>query len=104
MFVYCVWCGDRYEHRCILLSHQTLSTQEEFTELCDNIRNELINKTSKNHEIMDTKDGVKSIWEYAMDEDMLKNLIDVLINKHAFKKLTDFPVYHVKGVDPYDYD
>jgi len=104
MFVYCLWSGDRYENKRILLAHQTLCTDEEFTTLCDSIREELIENTSKNHEIMDTKEGVKSIWEYAIDEDMLEDLLNVLIKKHGFRKLTDFPVYHVKGVDPYDYD
>ena len=103
MFVYCVYSGDRYQSKRVLLSHQVLTTDEEFKEICDEIRTELINSTSKDSEIMDTVDGVKSIWEYSIDEDLLDDLIDVLIKEHGFRKLKDFPVYHVKGADPYDY-
>ena len=105
MFVYCVYSGDRYQSKRVLLSHQVRITDKIFKEICDEIWTELINGTSKDSEIMDTVDGVKSIWEYSSDdEELLDDLVNVLIKDQGFRKLQDFPVYHVKGVDPYDYD
>lgn len=104
MFVYCLWCGDVHENTRLLLTHQIGFADEEFIEFCNKIRNKLINNTTQNHEIMDTVDGKKSIWEYCIDFDMLKEIKDGLIKEYGFQELNEFPSYHVKGVDPYDYD
>ena len=107
MFVYILWEGDCYENRKHLLGHKIGFHETEFHELCRKIRTELIQSTSQNHEIMDTIDDVKSIWEYAIDDDLLKAMKKVLIEKYDFFELKpdiDVPRFHVKGVDPYDYD
>ena len=107
MFVYILWEGDCHENRRHLLGHRTKVSEDEFMDLCWKIKRELIKSTSQNHEIMDTVDGVKSIWEYVMDDDLLKAMKKVLIEKYDFFELKphlDFPCFHVKGVDPYDYD
>lgn len=104
MFVYCIWSGDFYENTRMLLSHEKQYTESEFKELCDNIREKLIDSTSKDVEIMDTVDGEKSIWEYSIDSHLLIDLRNVLIMEYGFQGLEDFPSYHAKGVDPYDYE
>lgn len=104
MFVYCLWSGDFHENRRHLLGHKTKIIEDEFNELCHKIRFRLIRSTSQNYEVMDTVDGVKSIWEYAIDDDLLKAIKEVLINEYDFVELKNFPKYHVHGVDPYDYD
>lgn len=53
---------------------------------------------------MDTFNGVKSIWEYSIDEALMRDIKKVLIEDYDFIELKDFPKYHVKGVDPYDYE
>ena len=104
MFIYCLWTGDIHENRGHLLGHTTKLTAEEFNELCNTIKRNLIQSTSQNHEVMDTVDGVKSIWEYAMDDDMLREMKKILITEYCFFELKGIINYHVKGVDPYDYD
>lgn len=103
MFVYCIWCGDQYENTSILLSHQVRFTEEEFQEFCDKVRTKLINNTTKNHKIIDEVDGKKSIWEYSIGYDFLYDIKKGLIEEYDFKELTEYPEYHVKEVDPYDY-
>ena len=104
MFLYCIWCGDRYENTRMLLTHSKKYTESEFQELCDNIREKLIDSTTTDLEIMDTVDGKKSIWEYGMDFPLLRDLRNVLIMEYGFQGLEEFPSYHAKGVDPYDYE
>ena len=104
MFVYCLWSGDIHENRRHLLGHEIGFHETEFIDFCKKARKELIESTTQNHEIMDTIDGKKSIWEYALDDDLLKDIKDILITKYGFYELKEFPAYHVQGVDPYDYE
>lgn len=103
MFVYCIWSGDFYENTRILLAHEKQYNKSEFKKLCDNIREKLIDSTSKDSDIIETVDGKKSIWEYGMDSELLSDLKNVLIMEYGFQVLEDFPSYHAIGVDPYDY-
>ena len=104
MFIYCLWSGDLYENRRHFLGHKTKITEDEFDEICYKIRRDLIRSTSQNHEVMDTVDGVKSIWEYSISMALMLDIKKVLINDYGFVELKDFPKYHVEGVDPYDYE
>ena len=104
MFLYCLWSGDQYENQRTLLTHKKHYTNAEFKNICNTIRKKLIDSTSKNHEIMDTVDDVKSIWEYTMDEDLMIEIKKVLIKDYDFQELKNFPTYHAIGVDPYDYE
>lgn len=104
MFVYCLWSGDRYENQRTLLTHKKHYSESEFKKLCENIREKLIDSTSKNYEIMDNVDGEKSIWEYSIDDDLMIDVKKVLIKEYGFQELSNFPTYHVIGVDPYDYE
>lgn len=104
MFVYCLWSGDFYENQRTLLTHEKHYTKSEFKKLCENIREKLIDSTSKNWEIMDTVDGEKSIWRYAIDSNLMIDIRNVLISDYGFQELSNFPRYHPKEVDPYDYE
>ena len=104
MFVYCLWSGDIHENRRHLLGHKIKFHEAEFEDFCNKARADLIQSTSQNHEVMDTVDDVKSIWEYTIDDDLLKDIKKVLIERFDFFELKDFPSYHVHGVDPYDYE
>lgn len=103
MFVYCLWSGDRYENNRILLAHQNRYCPDEFKAICDKARKELIESTSKNHEIMDTVNDVKSIWEYSIADGLLKDLKKVLVENYGFHEIGVLNNYHVVDVDPYDY-
>ena len=53
---------------------------------------------------MDTIKGVKSIWEYAISDNLLKDLKNVLIKEYGFKEVGVLNNYHVVSIDPYDYE
>lgn len=104
LHTYCLWEGDRYENTRVLLAHQKCYCPEEFHNICNKARKKLIESTSKNHEIMDTVDGVKSIWEYSFSDNLLKDLKKVLIEEYGFHEVGVLNNYHVVSVDPYDYE
>ena len=104
MFVYCLWSGDRYENRRILLAHPKKYCPVDFKKICNKARKKLIESTTRNHEIMDTINGVESIWEYAIADNLLTDLKKLLIRDYGFREIGVLNNYHVLSVDPYDYE